>query len=356
MDFAQPSDHLKKVTVNGHTLASRVQNGHVVLPPSDLTAGDNVVDIDFIAGDESLNRNDDYMYTLFVPARASLAMPCFDQPDLKARWRLSLELPADWVAVSNGRETGRTASAEHLGLIFDETQPIPTYLFAFAAGKFSIETAEREGRTFRMFHRETDAAKVARNRDGDLRSARARARMARGLHDDSVSLRQVRLRADSRIPVRRDGAPGRDLLQRRRADARRVGHAEPAARTRQYDLARDVAHVVRRFRDDEVVQRRVDEGGLRELHGGEDRQSDVPGRQPRPPVPVPELSGRVRRGSHGRRQPDSPGARQPRRGRLALRRHHLSEGAGRHAPARIAHGPGRVPRRAARVPQGARVR
>ncbi len=28
-----------------------------------------------------------------------------------------------------------------------------------------METAERDGRTFRMFHRETDAAKVARNRD-----------------------------------------------------------------------------------------------------------------------------------------------------------------------------------------------
>src|SRR6185369_13769821 len=35
----------------------------------------------------------------------------------------------------------------------------------FAAGRFSVETAERNGRTFHMFHRETDAAKVARNRD-----------------------------------------------------------------------------------------------------------------------------------------------------------------------------------------------
>ena len=56
---------------------------------------------------------------------------------------------------------------------FAETQPISTYLFAFAAGRFSIERAERNGRTFRMFHRETDAAKVARNRDAifDLHAA-----------------------------------------------------------------------------------------------------------------------------------------------------------------------------------------
>jgi aminopeptidase N len=50
-------------------------------------------------------------------------------------------------------------------MIFEETQPISTYLFSFATGRFTVETAERNGRTLRMFHRETDAKKVARNRD-----------------------------------------------------------------------------------------------------------------------------------------------------------------------------------------------
>jgi aminopeptidase N len=57
------------------------------------------------------------------------------------------------------------ASPDHLGLIFEETAPISTYLFAFAAGKFVAEDIERDGRRFRMLHREPDAAKVARNRD-----------------------------------------------------------------------------------------------------------------------------------------------------------------------------------------------
>ena len=49
-------------------------------------------------------------------------MPVFDQPDLKARWRLVLNVPADWIAVSNGTETGRVdAAGDHVGLIFDET-------------------------------------------------------------------------------------------------------------------------------------------------------------------------------------------------------------------------------------------
>ncbi len=47
---------------------------------------------------------------------------------------------------------------------FAETQPLPTYLVAFVAGRMSIETGEHLGRTMRLFHRENDLAKLARNR------------------------------------------------------------------------------------------------------------------------------------------------------------------------------------------------
>ena len=63
----------------------------------------------------------------------------------------------DWVAISNARESGRVVTPDHVGLIFDETEPLPTYLFAFVAGRFQMEAGERAGRTFRMLHRETDA-------------------------------------------------------------------------------------------------------------------------------------------------------------------------------------------------------
>ena len=48
---------------------------------------------------------------------------------------------------------------------FAETEPLSTYLFSFVVGDFKVEEAVRNGRTFRMFHRETDAAKVARNKN-----------------------------------------------------------------------------------------------------------------------------------------------------------------------------------------------
>jgi aminopeptidase N len=82
---------------------------------------------------------------------------------LKARYRLTLDVPASWRAVSNGEMLAHEVTGERAVFRFAETKPISTYLFAFAAGEFKVETAERAGRTMNMYHRETDAAKVARN-------------------------------------------------------------------------------------------------------------------------------------------------------------------------------------------------
>jgi aminopeptidase N len=165
LDFAGRADGVRDVRTAAGPIAVEIRNEHVVVPASALRQGANAVTLSFVASDLALNRNPEFLYTLFVPARARLAFPCFDQPDLKARYRLSLELPADWPAVSNGAETARAADGARATVTFAETPPLSTYLFAFAAGRFQVETAERNGRRFRMLHRETDAAKVARNRD-----------------------------------------------------------------------------------------------------------------------------------------------------------------------------------------------
>jgi aminopeptidase N len=165
LDFAPGADHLTGVLVAGNPSAFRAVNGHLVIPRDEIRAGENVVEIEFRAGDTALNRTADFLYSLFVPARAHLTFPCFDQPDLKARFTLELTAPAEWQALANGEETLRETIGDRLRVTFAPTQPIPTYVFAFAAGRFEVERAERGGRRFRMFHRETDAAKVARNRD-----------------------------------------------------------------------------------------------------------------------------------------------------------------------------------------------
>ena len=169
LDFVSPSDRLRSVRVGGRVVQPILGDDHVTIPAEATRAGENEIEIDFVAGDEALNRNDEFLYTLFVPARARLAFPCFDQPDIKARYSLTLQVPTGWQAVSNGAEASRAGAS----VTFAETQPLSTYLFSFVAGRFSVETATRNGRALRMFHRETDAAKVARNREAifDLHAA-----------------------------------------------------------------------------------------------------------------------------------------------------------------------------------------
>ncbi|MGE0862752.1 MAG: M1 family aminopeptidase [Vicinamibacterales bacterium] len=165
IDFETSRQHVKAVEANGRPSPFLYINGHIVVPAASLAAGANTIRVAFDAGDASLNRSKDFLYTLFVPARARLALPVFDQPDLKGRWTMTLEHPAAWQSAANGAELARTANGTRTTVTFAETQPLPTYLVAFTAGDFKLETAERNGRTFRMFHRETDAAKVARNRE-----------------------------------------------------------------------------------------------------------------------------------------------------------------------------------------------
>jgi len=165
LDFETTRTHVKAVDANGKPSPFLFVNGHIVVPAASLADGANTLRIAFDAGDASLNRSKDFLYTLFVPARARLALPVFDQPDLKGKWTMTLEHPAAWQSAANGAELTRAVTGARTTVTFAETQPLPTYLVAFMAGDFKVETAVRNGRTFRMFHRETDAAKVARNRD-----------------------------------------------------------------------------------------------------------------------------------------------------------------------------------------------
>ena len=172
LDFNDPAARIGNVRVNGAPVEWTATHDHVVIPAEALASGTrNRLDMEFTAGDDALNRNEDFLYTLFVPDRAHFSLPLFDQPNLKARFSLTLDVPDGWVGVANGGVLDQTTATGSPNVErgttyrFAETEPIPTYLFAFAVGNFQIDVAERAGRTFRMFHRETDADKVARNRE-----------------------------------------------------------------------------------------------------------------------------------------------------------------------------------------------
>lgn len=151
------------VALNGLDASYVHVNEHVVVAGEDLKPRGNELTIAFTAGDASLNRNDDYLYALFVPDRARMALPVFDQPNLKARWSLTLDVPGDWTALSNGRADDVEQLDNGRRFHFAPTQPISTYLFTFVVGDFDSVTTDVAGRSMTMYHRESDSAKVARN-------------------------------------------------------------------------------------------------------------------------------------------------------------------------------------------------
>lgn len=163
LDFNESPDKVSHVGDGENQFDYEFLNGHIVIPPQHMKIGENSVTINFVAGESSLNRNEKFLYTLFVPDRASFAFPCFDQPNLKAVYKLSLEIPQTWKAVANGKLIKTETSQGRSRYDFEETKPISTYLFSFAAGEFELISEERSGRTIRLFHRETDVEKVQSN-------------------------------------------------------------------------------------------------------------------------------------------------------------------------------------------------
>ena len=165
VDFNTDSSHIKQVQKNGEPIPYSYENEHIIISSEYLETGSNKIEISFVAGDLSLNRNADYLYTLFVPDRASTCFPLFDQPNLKASYQLKLTTPDSWEAVSNGRLIRKKDENKKSIYEFDKTKPISSYLFAFAAGKFSKATQKLDGHEMTMYYRETDSEKVNRNRD-----------------------------------------------------------------------------------------------------------------------------------------------------------------------------------------------
>ena len=86
LDFKEAAENLLSLSVNDSDTPINHQNEHLVIPRSALKKGSNELSIKFVAGNSSLNRNPDFLYTLFVPDRARTAFPVFDQPNLKATY------------------------------------------------------------------------------------------------------------------------------------------------------------------------------------------------------------------------------------------------------------------------------
>jgi aminopeptidase N len=96
------------------------------------------------------------VYSKAYPGGAPRIYCCFDQPDLRAPFMVSVHAPAGWSCISNGAVVSRPGRGEAGVWKFATTHPIIPYLTSFCAGPFS-------GRAFASEHDRLSAVPVTAN-------------------------------------------------------------------------------------------------------------------------------------------------------------------------------------------------
>lgn len=165
IDFKENAASLLSVTVNGQAIKPVLENEHILIDQKYLKSERNQITFKFLAGNSALNRRDGYLYTLFVPDRARTMFPCFDQPNLKANYSLTLTIPEKWNAMANGMLKETTVMQGRKKMSFAQSDLLPTYLFSFAAGDFKHFKEKIGLQDAGMLYRETDTIKIKNSMD-----------------------------------------------------------------------------------------------------------------------------------------------------------------------------------------------
>ncbi|ULP48980.1 aminopeptidase N [Mycolicibacter virginiensis] len=140
IDIAAETIH--SATLNGRALDVSAYDESVGVTLSGL-AEHNTVEIDaqcyYSNTGEGLHRFVDpvddevYLYSQFETADAKRMFACFDQPDLKATFDVTVTAPSHWQVISNG-----ATSSVHDGVhTFETTPKMSTYLVALIAGPYA---------------------------------------------------------------------------------------------------------------------------------------------------------------------------------------------------------------------------
>ncbi|MFE3762108.1 aminopeptidase N [Streptomyces sp. NPDC059104] len=132
----------------------------------DELAEDNVLEVEavypYTSDGQGLQRFTDpvdagvYVYSYAQAHDAHRFLACFDQPDLKASFRLSVRAPGDWTVL--GMTPGHRSESGSWD--FEPTEPLSTYLFAVAAGNFHEVRGEVGGIPAGLYARRSIAARL----------------------------------------------------------------------------------------------------------------------------------------------------------------------------------------------------
>jgi aminopeptidase N len=165
LNLDMKGEKLESVKVNGERITDFVERLGSLELPSRRLAPSMKIEIEFSGtyskDGEGFQRSVDpedsleYVATDFEPYYAHSLFPCFDQPDLKATYSLTVAAPADWTVLSNELVESKTAKGDRFETRFRKTKPISTYLFFLAAGPFAEWTDTLAGLPLSIYARKS---------------------------------------------------------------------------------------------------------------------------------------------------------------------------------------------------------
>ena len=138
---------IRSAMLNGRELAIDDYDDKVGLTLTDLQASNELVvdaDLAYTTTGEGLHRMVDpadgevYLYSQFETADAKRVFACFDQPDLKATYTLTVTAPSNWVVVTNTFADESPAAGGGVVHRFAPTEIMSTYLVALIAGPYHV--------------------------------------------------------------------------------------------------------------------------------------------------------------------------------------------------------------------------
>ncbi len=146
---------VRKITLNGEAVAPGAFDGERIALAS--LAAENVLVVDaecaYTRTGDGLHRFADpadgnvYLYSQLEPFFAHHVYACFDQPDMKASYELSVTAPAGWQVMSNMALEADPAAAGSAARRwrFPATPPIATYVTHLSAGRYHAVRDEHDG-------------------------------------------------------------------------------------------------------------------------------------------------------------------------------------------------------------------
>lgn len=143
-----------ELLVDGSPVTLAVEEGEealqTMIAPSTLAAGPYVLELDF-ENDYDIRatslykvstEGEDYLYTQFEATDARGAFPCFDEPQFKIEWQITMSVPVGDAALTNTPPEETTSDGAWETTRFLRTKPMPSYLLAIAVGPFDFVPVE----------------------------------------------------------------------------------------------------------------------------------------------------------------------------------------------------------------------